>query len=195
MRNVIATLALVTLASCGGTAPPDTPPELIAPPQVATSGFEVAYVEQSIPMTVPQLRQFMEKRPLISFLKPTENISNPDDTEVLQGTWAEPGATRRLRLADGHYVIERVLENEHSFFRYQIFVFTNATGRGVEQIVGEQRFVPIEGGTRFDRTYKVLPKNLVTRIFVRRSMDEIETYISDGLAGFADAARAEVDKE
>lgn len=191
MRNVIAVLTLITLAACSNAAPPDTPPKLVAPPEVATSGFEAAYVEQTIPMTVPQLRQFMDEQPLISFLKPTENIANPIDSEILQGTWAEPGAIRRLQLADGHYVIERILDNEPEFFQYQIFVFTNATGRGVEQIVGEQRFVPVEGGTRFEWTYQVLPKNFVTRLFVRRSMDEIETYISDGLAGFANAARAE----
>ena len=140
-------------------------------------------------MDVPELRAFMEEHPLISFLQPTENIANPVASEVLEGEWGEVGATRWLRLADGHYVIERILENEPDLFRYQVFVFTNATGRGVEQIIGEQRFVPVEGGTEFQWTYNVLPRNVLTRQIVRGSMDEIEAYIAGGLTGFAEAAR------
>ena len=103
-------------------------------------------------LTVPQLRQFLEERPLIAFLEPTGNISNPVATEIIRGEWPRPGATRRLTLADGHFVIERVIDNREDLFRYQLFVFTSATGRGVEQIVGEQRFVATENGSRFEWT-------------------------------------------
>lgn len=182
----------IILAGCSEPSIPTEPPPLTPPPNVATSGFLTAYTEQVIAMPLPDLRAFMEERPLTSFLEPTENIANPVESEVIQGEWPEPGAHRWLKLADGHYVVERILENEEDFFKYQVFIFTNATGRGVEQIVGEQRFVPVDGGTRFEWTYNVLPTNFIKKRFVRRSMDEIETYISGGLTGFALAANASV---
>ena len=198
MRNLVrrplplvALLAPLALVACASVAvPPPAPPALTEPPAVATKGFLTAYTEQTVPMSVPELRAFMRERPVIEFLQPTDNIANPVEAKVLAGTWGEPGAARWLRLADGHYVVERILENEPDLFRYQVFTFTNATGRGVEQIVGEQRFVPVEDGTQFQWTYNVKPRNVVTRQVVRGSMDEIEGYIAGGLAGFAEAARA-----
>ncbi len=180
----------IILAGCSEPSIPTEPPKLTDPPEVATSGFLTAYTEQTISMSIADLRAFMKEQPLTSFLEPTENIANPVDGKVIQGEWPNPDAYRWLQLSDGHYIIERILENEGDFFKYQVFVFTNATGQGVEQIVGEQRFVPVDGGTRFEWTYNVLPTNFVTRQFVRRSMDELETYISGGLEGFAAAANA-----
>ena len=179
------------LAACSEADTPSEPPQAGTPPAVAEDGFLTAYVEETIPMQVSELRAFMDERPLISFLKPTENIANPVEASVLEGDWPNPGAVRWLRLADGHYVVERVLQNDLNFFKYQVYVFTSATGRGVEQIVGEQRFVPTEDGTRFEWTYNVRPTNFITRQFVRASMPEIERYITSGLRRFAEAARAE----
>ncbi|MEJ6401660.1 hypothetical protein [Yoonia sp. 2307UL14-13] len=196
MRLPLLALGLaIILAGCNEPSIPTEPPELTEPPEVATSGFLTAYTAQTIAMPVADVRTFMEAQPLTSFLEPTENIANPVESEVIRGVWPNPGAYRWLKLADGHYIIERILENEEDFFKYQVFVFTNATGQGVEQIVGEQRFVSVDSGTRLEWTYNVLPTNFVTRQFVRRSMDEIETYISGGLEGFAAAANASIAEE
>ncbi|MEM8795908.1 MAG: SRPBCC family protein [Pseudomonadota bacterium] len=178
------------LAACNEPDVPIAAPQLTTPPDVATTGFLTAQVEETIPLSVPEVRAFLKRRPLIDFLKPTENISNPVETKVLAGTWPQAGATRWVRLADGHYVVERVIENRQDFFKYQLYVFTSATGRGVEQIVGEQRFLPVDGGTRFVWTYNVLPSNFITRQVVRGNMNEIEAYISGGLERFSAAASA-----
>lgn len=191
MHKIIAAMSLtVLLAACSASAPPTSPPEWRAPPPVTTTGFLTAYAEEEVSLTVPELRKFMEEQPLITFLEPTKNISNPVETEIIRGTWPEPNATRRLKLADGHYIIERVVENRADFFKYQLFIFTNATSRGVEQVVGEQRFIATEDGAKFEWTYNVLPKNFVTRQIVRRSMPEIESYITGGLSRFAAAVNA-----
>ena len=196
MRLPILALGLANiLAGCSEPSIPTEPPELTAPPEIATSGFLTAYTEQTIAMAAEDVRAFLDERPIIDFLMPTENIANPVESEVVKGVWPNPGAFRWLKLSDGHYVMERVIENGADVFRYQVFVFTNATGRGVEQIVGEQRFVPVEGGTRIEWTYNVLPTNFVTRLFVRQSMEEIQSYISRGLEGFAAAANASVEGE
>ncbi len=178
----------LTLAACSGPAVPDEPPALSEAPMVASDGFLTAYVEETIPLELEELRAFMDENPLITFLQPTENISNPVASQVVEGEWPQPGAVRWLRLADGHYVIERVLDNTPDFFKYQVFVFTNATGRGVEQIVGEQRFIKTDNGTRFEWTYNVKPTNAVTRFFVSRNMPEVEAYIGGGLRGLVRAA-------
>lgn len=188
--NRLVTLigALGILVGCSDIAPPDQPPELTAPPPVATSGFITAYTEQVIPMSLPDLREFMLERPIVTFLEPTGNISKPVEFETLVGTWGEVGATRRVKLADGHYAIERITRNDPGAFDYQIFVFTNAAGRGVDQIVGEQRFVPVDGGTRFEWSYKVLPKHFIARQVIRGNMDAIEGFIAGGLERFTVAA-------
>ncbi|UWR22051.1 SRPBCC family protein [Sulfitobacter sp. S190] len=191
-RSFIALSFAGLLAACGQPAPPSSPPEATTPPPLATSGFLTAYVEEDFPMTVPELRDFLATENLIDQFEPVGKISTPVATEILSGTWPEPDAVRRVELADGHYVIERITANEPDFFQYQIFLFTNATGRGVEQIVGEQRFVPTDDGTRFEWTYNVLPHNTFVGLFVRSQMDDIETYISNGLSRYAQLARARV---
>lgn len=197
MRPLVMAAALpILLAACGAMAPPPTPPSsppaLVAPPPVASDGFLTAFAQETIPMDAATLRRFMQTDPLIYDLQPMGSLSNPVADEVLAGTWPRPGAVRRLRLADSHYVIERVLENEPDLFRYQVYVFTNASGRGVEQIVGEQRFVSVPGGTRFDWTYNIRPRNFIARQAVAANLGEVQDYISNGLSRFAADARAEV---
>ncbi|MEM8824860.1 MAG: hypothetical protein AAGF30_14735 [Pseudomonadota bacterium] len=191
MRAHLAVATLVFLAACTAAEPPSSPPAAPPPPEVATSGFIQAQAVATVPLEVTELRAFMDANPLIGFLEATENIAPPDASQVLSGTWPEPGATRWLRLADGHYVVERVLENQPDLFRYQIFLFTNSTGRGVEQIVGEQRFLQqADGSTIIEWDYNIKPANALTRLFVRQRIDEIDTYITGGLDGLAAAASA-----
>ena len=179
----------VILVACEPRTPPSEPPKLSQAPEVATDGFLVADAEEIIPLNLDELNRFRVQRPLTEFLKPTENISNPVEQKVIEGNWPEVGAVRWVRLADGHYIIERILENEPQFFKYQIFVFTNDAGRGVEQIVGEQRFTPVEGGTKFEWDYKIKPKRgSITRKVIKGRLEEIDKYISDGLRDFATAA-------
>ncbi|MEM8849634.1 MAG: hypothetical protein AAGE03_06315 [Pseudomonadota bacterium] len=186
---VIATLAVV--AACTATEPPATPPAAPTPPDVATSGFIQAQATSVVPLSVPETRAFWDANPVIDFLEPTPNISNPVETEILSGTWPTPGTVRRVKLADGHYVIERVIENRPDLFRYQLFFFTNSTGRGVEQIVGEQRFLAQpDGTTRIEWDYNVKPTNAVTGFFVRQRIGEIDGYITGGLDGITAAIRA-----
>ncbi|MEM7487919.1 MAG: SRPBCC family protein [Pseudomonadota bacterium] len=186
---VIATLAL--LAACSEAGPPSIPPTAPPPPEVATTGFVRAQATATVPMSVPELRAFMAANPLIDFLEPTDNIAPPVASQVLSGTWPQPGATRWLRLSDGHYVVERVLQNNPDLFRYQIFLFTNSVGRGVDQIVGEQRFLAQpDGSTRIEWDYDVKARNALTRLFVRQQIDEIDAYITGGLDGLAAAATA-----
>ncbi|MEM7644695.1 MAG: hypothetical protein AAF366_19565 [Pseudomonadota bacterium] len=186
---VFATLAF--LSACTQIEPPATPPVAPTPPEVATSGFIQAQAISTVPLSVAETRAFLEANPIIDFLEPTDSISNPVATDILSGRWPDVGAVRRVELADGHYVIERIIENRPEVFRYQLFLFTNSTGRGVDQIVGEQRFLAQpDGSTRIEWDYNVKPRNALAGIFVRQRINEIDSYITGGLDGLAAAIRA-----
>lgn len=184
-------LPLVTLlASCtSAPAPPEVPPSYSEPPPVATDGFVTVVTSADIPMSVADLRAFLLDRPFIAFLEPTEGIAPPVSEEPLIGDWLTPGAVRRLQLEDGHYVIERVLENEPELFTYQAWIFTNAAARGVDHIYGVQRFIELgPDETRFEWTYNVKPKSALTAIFVRRQVAELTEFMETGTQAMAAAA-------
>ena len=183
-------LALLLFAAACAHAPPTTPPEYEDPPAVATEGLRTITIVEEIPMSVPRLRAFQEKNRLTDFFEPTETIAAPAELEVIRGKWADAGAVRRVKLTDGHYVIERILENRPELFRYQIWVFTNAAGQAIEQIIGEQRFIATDpNSTRFEWDYKIKPKSALTGFFVDRQIPEIEAFLQSGMSGFAAAAR------
>ncbi|MEL6825310.1 MAG: SRPBCC family protein [Pseudomonadota bacterium] len=188
---LIAFAALV--ASCtSAITPPETPPAYSEPPPLADDGYVTVVTSAEIPMSVSDLRAFLIDRPFITFLEATESISPPVSEQPLSGEWLTPGAVRRLQLADGHYVIERVLENEPELFSYQAWVFTNAAARGVNHIFGEQRFIALSPEqTRFEWTYNVKPKSAVTAFFVRRQVPELTQFMDVGTQAMA-AAAAEV---
>ena len=186
--SLIAAAAL--LASCtSAIAPPDTPPGYSEPPPLVEDGYVTVVTTADIPMSVADLRAFLLEQPFIGFLEPTENLSPPVKAETLRGEWLTPGAVRRLQLSDGHYVIERVLENEPELFSYQAWVFTNEAGRGVNHILGEQRFIALgPDETKFEWTYNIKPKSVVTAPFVRRQVPEIRTFMDAGTQAMAAAA-------
>ena len=185
---LIAFAALV--ASCtSAITPPETPPAYSEPPPLADDGYVTVVTSAEIPMSVSDLRAFLIDRPFITFLEATESISPPISEQPLSGEWLTPGAVRRLQLADGHYVIERVLENEPELFSYQAWVFTNAAARGVNHIFGEQRFIALSPEqTRFEWTYNVKPKSAVTAFFVRRQVPELTQFMDVGTLAMAAAA-------
>ncbi|MEM0928628.1 MAG: hypothetical protein AAGI89_04965 [Pseudomonadota bacterium] len=193
MRRSLVLIALV-LASCTSSQPPDVPPPYVDPPEVATDGFVSTVSVVDVPMGLEDFRAFLIEQPFIGFLAPTETIFPPVSEEALQGEWLNVGAVRRLTLGDGHYVIERVLENEPEIFRYQVWVFTNDAARGVEQIVGEQRFTRIDDTTtRFEWSYNVKPRSFLTRPFVKQRQPELQRFMDNGTAalaaGVAEAAK------
>lgn len=181
---------VVLAAACGTPAPPDVPPAYTDPPSVATDGFVIAVTGAVIDMPPPRLRDYLEANPITDHLRPRGSIAAPVGIEMLRGEWPQPGSTRRVELADGHYVVERVVTNESTLFRYQIYRFTSGAGRGVDQVVGEMRFEPTpDGGTDWRWSYNIKPKSLFARPFIARFRDrELLPYLEEGAASFAAAA-------
>ncbi|MEO1573948.1 MAG: hypothetical protein AAFU65_03220 [Pseudomonadota bacterium] len=191
---IVTLLAVVLLTACTtSVAPPEHPPEYTEPPVVTTDNAIRIVVSTDVPMGLTELRAFLVENPFIDYLVTTDSIAAPKDWESLHGTWLTPGASRRLRLEDGHFVIERILENRPELFRYQIWTFTNAAGRGVEQIVGEQRFFELsDRRTRFEWTYNVRPRSALTGWFVNRRKDELREYMQNGTDRMAAAASGSI---
>lgn len=187
MRVLLAFPALI-IAACAGPQPPQTPPTYTPPPPVAESGLVVAAAEGEFPMGAGELRAFMDANPLTEYLKPIGDIAAPVEGTVLQGNWPEEGAARRLRLEDGHYIIERILINEPDLFKYQIWVFTNSAGHGIDQIVGEQRWIDLgPGRSRFEWDYKIKPRFFVLRPFIARMRSNtVEPYLQGAVDRMAE---------
>ncbi|MEN7344352.1 MAG: hypothetical protein AAAFM81_15480 [Pseudomonadota bacterium] len=189
MNRLLLILAVFVSGCITSPEPPATPPEYTEPPAVATDNAIRIVVSTDVPMGLDELRDFLIANPLIEFFESTPSIAAPDTWTALKGTWLEPGASRRLKLADGHYVIERVLDNEPDRFRYQVWTFTNAAGKGIEQIIGEQRFFVLgDRLTRFEWTYNIKPKSPFAAFFVRRRESELKTYLQSATTAMRDAA-------
>ncbi|MEM1380842.1 MAG: hypothetical protein AAGH41_09480 [Pseudomonadota bacterium] len=187
-RSLLALTAF--LAACGTIEPPNDPPTYTPPPDVATEGLIPILVEATLPFDLEGTRAYAVRNPIVNYFEESDGIAPPESSEILQGTWGEAGAVRRIKLTDGHYLIERIIENTPELFTYQIWIFTNEAGRGVEQIVGIQRFTEVsENETAFSWSYKVKPKNALTAIFVRRQLPALQNYLQSAVDGWSAAAR------
>ena len=166
---VLAAIAILGLSACSGAEAPQSPPEMTPPPAVAETGFVTATVTADFDMSVTELRAYMTENSIVDYMEETGEIAKPVGQDILEGSWPEVGAVRRIELSDGHYVIERIVLNEPEKFRYQIWVLTNASGRAVEQIVGEQRWIATGPNTsRFEWDYHIVPRYFFLRPIVAR---------------------------
>ena len=193
--RILSIFLLFLLAGCS-SAPPTVPPEYSAPPAVANDGFVTVVASTDIPLSLSEFREYLRENAFIDYLEPTENIAPPKSWVSLKGEWLTRGASRRMQLADGHYVIERVLENNPELFRYQVWVFTNGAGRGIELIVGEQRFTVLSPTlTRFEWRYNVKPTSWFTRIFVKRRVPELQMFMNTGVQNLSTAIGSGIDSD
>lgn len=125
----------------------------------------------------------------------TEKIRKPVAADYLSGDWPEQGAVRRLQLSDGHYVLERVLDNSlPESFTYQIWGYTTKAGQNIAYVLGEQTFEPLpDGGTRFIWTYGLKPRQAWKRPFVQGFVDsDIGPFLDGAMERVAERADAEI---
>ena len=186
---IIGLFALV--AACGSSE--STPPDADNPPPLKSADAYVTHVETAVfegPIAdVIQTLQTPDSG-VLAFTEPTEAIPEIVDLELLDGNFPESvGDTRRVTLANGHYAVERVLENSESAFRYQVWNLTAPAGRAVDHIVGEFFYEE-----KADRTtlvtwrYNVTPRIGLLRPFVSNFVDtHVEPFMASGLGGAAAA--------
>jgi hypothetical protein len=73
---------------------------------------------------------------------------------MIQGTWGEVGARRRVIRKDGNQTLEEILEHKRpTLFRYEVWAFTDRARILTNYAVGEFRFTEVPDGTAVKWTY------------------------------------------
>lgn len=169
---LISTFIAATLTACGGTTePPSIPPsDVTTYPALAEGGYASTTVTGDYPMALTDLRAWLsDGNKIVAEMESTDNIAKPVETVYLTGNWPEDGATRRVKLEDDHFVLERVVSNTPASFQYQIWNLTAPAGKSVDHIHGIQAFEALDDEiTRLTWTYKVKPDAGFKKPFVQR---------------------------
>ncbi|HEY6331188.1 MAG TPA: SRPBCC family protein [Blastocatellia bacterium] len=110
-------------------------------PAVGESGF-VSHTEQTTVNTPPEIfYKWSSTTPLEKLATGAKNIPRVVSTEMIGGTWAEPGARRRVILDDGTSLAEEILDNEPlKRFRYQVWGYPGFRGYLIDYAIGEFRY-------------------------------------------------------
>lgn len=192
----LATIALLAAAPVWATAdqtPPTLPQKSVAelgipaPPELAASGTYQTNTERAVlPFATAQdVRRFMDAHPVTDYVATTEAIPEIVGFTYLSGAWPGVGAVRRVDLADGSTVHERVLVNEPDNFAYQIWDISSGPGRFIDHIKGELRWIETaEGGVEVIWDYNVKPRVFVARPFINGFLrDDFGPFKAAGLSG------------
>lgn len=162
--------AAVALAGCANVKPPETPPGLSTPPPITEGGYSTYQTTRVFNAPLVPLRQWIEEgNRIVAAMEETDRIKKPVNLVVLSGTWPETGSVRRLEFSDGHFVLERVLQNDFpNTFRYQVWDYTSAAGSSLSYALGEQswRVLP-DGRAELTWTYSLRARSPLFAPFVR----------------------------
>lgn len=116
------------------------------------------------------------------------------ETEPLRGNWVagqRVGDRRRVRFSDGSFLAEEVLIDTPETFRYLIWGFTARLRVAIRQGRAEFRHLPVEGGTRVEWTYALLPTTPVLRPVVAQFLRRVMTpMMTATLTGMRDGVRS-----
>lgn len=161
------------LSACVGTVePPSKPPTYTgAAPEISGGPYATYEAVRVFDAPLEPLRRYIEDgNKIVAAMEETDNIKKPVDVVVLFGDWPEEGAVRRLEFSDGHFTLERVLENDFpTLFRYQVWNFTAAAGKNLDYAVGQQAWEVLpDGQSQLTWTYSLRPNAGYKRFFVQR---------------------------
>ena len=174
MSRAIATgILAVTMAACSADiAPPDVPPTYTGEAPAIRDGQYAEYETRRVfnaPL-VP-LREFIEgEQRIVGAMEETDQIRKPIDVVVVHGEWPQEGAVRRLEFSDGHFAMERVLENDFpTLFRYQVWNYTSAAGQNLDYALGQQAWRELpDGRSELVWTYRLKPNAWYKHHFIQQ---------------------------
>lgn len=151
---LLVALALAPLLYAPGSADIDTPPP-------TRPGLEVTQVvTATIDAPRDEFLAWFNAVPLADILPGSAAIPRVVGTEMVAGTWREPGAVRRVFLADGSDVLETIeREDMPDHFAYKIWNVNGAGQRLVAYIRGAFHFTPTDDGrTHVEWRYAAKPR-------------------------------------
>jgi Polyketide cyclase / dehydrase and lipid transport len=187
---VFVPFALAAIAAAFVIRPTDAPDYAGAPPALAQSGHVSFTIEAIMPMPPEEFRAWQRENPVVKFLQPSPSIPKVDRTEMIDGTWFEAGAKRRVIFEDGNTAVERVIAYEPEVFRYQIWGFTAPSRYLIDHVEGEIKYEKSgETDTRFIWTYKMKPRAFFTTPLLERFMEnDYAPFMKSGLEEMRKAA-------
>lgn len=177
LRSFFGTMAvLLSLSACSNSVvPPENPPTYEgAAPIIKDGRYAVYETSRVFDAPLEPLRRFIEDgNKIVSAMEETENIKKPVDVVVLRGNWPENGSVRRLEFSDGHFTLERVLENDFPIlFKYQVWNFTAASGRHLDYALGQQSWETLpNGNSKLTWTYKLRPNASYKKFIIQNFLD------------------------
>ncbi len=192
----IASLSMIltpALASQPETTPTQTfianNPEIPLPPQLAADGsYLTNTVTTTLSGTVAEVRAHFDNNPVTDFTVPTEAIPAIEDIIYLAGDWPEPGALRRVDLANGYSVHEQVIANTEAQFVYQIWNITAPGGRAIDHIKGEFNFDQQGDAVKITWDYNIKPRAFFARPAINTFLEEdFAPFMKAGMTGTVNA--------
>ena len=164
-------------------------PEVSAPPPLATdSTYMTNTVTTSVIGRVPEVRAFFDANPVTDFVAATDAIPAITGITYLSGDWPDVGALRRVELAGGHFVHERVLVNNPDRFAYQIWDITAPAGRFISHIMGEFQYIQNGETVEIVWDYNIKPSVFVARPFIQRFLiNDFAPFMQAGMSGVVNA--------
>ncbi|MEM7667284.1 MAG: SRPBCC family protein [Pseudomonadota bacterium] len=195
-RPLLAAAASLSLISCASNpTPPTAPPELTSPPALSDGWHATFHTIKVIDAPLIPLQQWIvASNELVLAMEETEQIKKPVDVRVVSGTWPEKGSVRWVKLSDGHYTYERVLENrlpEH--FSYQIWGLTSGASDHITYAKGQWDWREVENDkSEFTWTYSLRPNSFIKRPFVSSFLDsDMKPFMEGAIGRMATKAEGE----
>jgi hypothetical protein len=138
-------------------------------PPVDQGGFVNHTEEVTVQVPMPFLHAWRRASSgrLENTLRGTNKIAGVASTEMIQGTWPEVGALRRVVRKDGNQSLEEVLVNTWpTWFRYEVWGFTDKERILTNYLVGEFQHREVPGGTAVKWTYSFHRRSLFAAPFL-----------------------------
>jgi hypothetical protein len=114
----------------------DTPPPAIERAMLVDHVEDIT-IDRSLDVVIAE----NSRTPIEKTMHGTSTLPGIAGTQVLRGSWPEPGALRVVCLTDGGSTEEQVLENTRSgnihHFRYEVWNYTTPQARPVAYAVGD----------------------------------------------------------
>lgn len=191
MKHILIAAMLLILPMMAGASP-----NISDPPALRSAMGYVTHVEVAVfngPVADVKAALQTAEHGVLAHTQPTSRIPAIADLTPISGAFPANGAIRRVTLADGNSVVERVLENSETIFAYQIWDFTAPSARALSHIRGEFRYVAIgENQTEVTWTYAIAPRAFFARPFIRSFLkDDFAPFMQSGLRGAAQSYNAE----
>ena len=140
-----------------------------AAPEVDDGPHVVCEVEATVRRSLADFDRWFSDVKLETILEGRGAIPRVVGSELVSGVWGDPGARRRVRMADGTQVLEEILLNARpDHFAYVVWDFPGPVGACARYARGDFRMMATDGETTHVRwRYAFRPRNPLAALLLR----------------------------